>query len=211
MKLEKVKNFASRYVTYTAMRMLTMGTLYVFVRWFELTELVDIDKMSIFPTFTETMSIYSNLQSMLVILARGLLNLSHHSEYITSVETLYALYKMFVWQNDKVDEIHSIDDDCVSYGLLYCWYSLMIFAIKKVLVWAWNMNEGEWPAIVNNPSNIRAVITLQQMDQIEFNSPYLNMTIGIFVGMTSAMVNYDLIFRAIKQWCYTKITAIACA
>lgn len=190
--IQKLVKFANRYAKYAAMRMVIMGTLYVFVSSVELTELVDVDKMSILPSFTETTSIYSHLQSMEVILARAILNLSHHSDYITSIETLYALYKLFDVQNDEL---------C----LFYCWYSFMKFTIKKVLVCAWNMNESGWAAIVNNPSNIRSSITLQQIDQIEFNMPHLKITRGIFMGMFSGMLNYDLIFRAMKQWCYTKI------
>lgn len=189
--IQKLNFFANRFVQYAAIRLVVMSMLCMFVSSFELTDFVDVDRMSIFPSLTETMSIYSNLQSMPVILARGMLNLSHRPEYIKSVETLYALHKLLDWQ---------IDEYSVSYGFAFCCYSLMKFAIKRVLVCAWNMSQSEWPAIVNNPIYIRAAITPQQMDAIEFNSSHLKTTIGIFGGMIFAMVNCDVIFEAIKQW-----------
>lgn len=132
---------------------------------------------------------------MPVILCRCLLNVMYHSEYIISIENLYALYKLF--------DLPSV------FGVSYLLYSLMKFLIKQAFVWAWNTNEIEWPAILNNPGNIHAAVTFQQIDTIEFKSPHLYIIIGILLGMISEMLDYGRMLEPIKQWYYTIITAHA--
>lgn len=191
MKIQKLQNLFKRFAMYATIRMIIMGTLNAFVIKYEWTELVDVGKITIMPTITEMVSVYKNQKTIAVILARSLLNVMYYSEYIASIECLYALYKLFNWP--------------IEFGLSYFWYSLMKFGIKQALMWAWNMNESEWP-LLNNPNRIHAALTFQQIDAIEFKSPHLYMTIGTCVGMVFEMLNYGRIFGAIKQWCYNKIT-----
>lgn len=190
-KIQKLQNLFRRFAMYATIRMVIMGTLNAFVIKYELTELVDVGKITIMPTITEMISIYKNQKSIAVILARSLLNVMYYSEDIASIESLFALYKLFSWP--------------IEFGLSYFWYSLMKFGIKQVLMWAWNMNESEWP-LLSNPSRIHAAVTFQQIDAIEFKSPHLYMAIGTCVGIVFEILNYDRIIGAIKQWCYNKIT-----
>lgn len=194
-----------RIAVYTAIRMMIMGVLYAIVHMFELTELVNVNRITISPTLTEMLSIYNGWQSTPVILARCMLNLIYHSEYILSIEVLFALYKLFNCEQ------FSTKESSLSCCLMYAWYSLLKFVMWRFLMWTWNLNEVEWPVILNDPSNIHVMLTFQQIDAIEFSFksdendeignwyPHLKMTAGIFVGLISEMLNYNRLYEAIKQ------------
>lgn len=182
----KLTSFAKRYLKYAAIRMMMMGAQYLLASLFELTELVDFDKFSIWPSLTETLAIYSNQRSIPIVLARGVLNLSPHMEYITLVETLYVLYELFDWQNDE----YSLRN-----ALLCCCYTLIKFAIKMFLTWI--MNESEWP-ILNHPNSIHVAISFEQTDSIEFSTSCLDMAFDIVVDVILDILNFDQVILIFK-------------
>lgn len=230
--IQQLKISIKPLALYAITKMVIMWSMFRLFELVELTEIVDVNKITMCPTMTELISVYNNYQSVPVILARSLLNISY-SEYIASFETLYVLYK-FV-------------DLPIVFGLQYSWFYLMKYLAKQVLVWVWSMNETEWPALFNNPNSIRTTLTLEQIDALEFeitnmknkinthkgkmnenewtarfnnpNSIYATLTLQeidalefgrtnikrtmlLFGGMILGTVNGVRIFEAMKQWLF---------
>lgn len=188
-KIEQAKRLAK----YAIIKMVIMKTLSIMMKRFEL---FDVDKITLFPTITETFYIIYNKKVMSVILIRSVWNTTYHSE---TFEILYLLYKLFNLR--------------IAFGLKYCWFSLMKFLVKQVLVWVWNMYKNELPDLFINPSCIHTTLSLQQIDALEFeiaqidtlefNISDLILIRNIFVGMISEILNKNHIldlYDAIKQW-----------
>lgn len=176
-KFVEMKSSYKRLIIYAIIKAIVMRIIASAFEWFDLTNIISVQKITIFPTISEAVAIMKNNRNMAVILARNSLYILYNSE---SIKTLYILYKLYDWP--------------IVFGLKYAWFSVMKIGIIQALVWFSDLYK--FATLLNNPNDINRALTFEQVDDLEFEISNWKMA----MNMIREPVNYKIIYEKIKAW-----------